>query len=136
MAYESSAVVGSGLNPLKKDDCLLNPITGERHLRGTNVNVVNPEDASAGCSGLVTAVTLTGATVQIPTTPLKYRRSIALCNNSTSDTIYFGFDPSVTTGNGWPIPPGGSISLDINAHIPLWAVSGGSSTDVRVLELS
>lgn len=135
MAYESSAIVGSGINPLKKDVCV-NKITGERHLRGTQVVVVNPEDASAGCSGLVTPITLTGTTAQIPTTPLKYRRAISICNNSPTDTIFIGFDPGLTTGTGFPILPRSQLNMDINGQVIVYGVSGGTSTDVRILELS
>ncbi len=135
MAREASVIVGSGINPLKKDLCP-NETTQERHLRGTNTVVLNPEDASAGCSGIVTAITLGGATVKLPTTPLKYRRAISVCNNSTADTIYIGFDPSVSTGTGWPVPAGNTISMDINGQILIYGVSDGTSTDVRILELS
>ena len=135
MAREASVIVGSGINPLKKDVCP-NNTTKERHLRGTATVILNPEDASAGCSGLVTAVTLTGSTVQLPSTPLPYRRAVSICNNSTADTVYIGFDPGVSTGTGWPIPPGTAISLDINGDVKVYGVSGGTGTDVRILELS
>jgi hypothetical protein len=137
MARESTAIIGSGLNPLKKNVCR-NNTTGESYIHGTNVNVTNPEDFSAGGSGLVTLFTLGNTAAQIPSTPLKYRRSISIYNNgsSASDIIYFGFDPSVTTGDGYPIRPGCQISMDINGEIPVWAVSAGTATDVRILELS
>ena len=135
MAFESSAIVGSGINPLKKDLCV-NQTTGERYLRGTQVVVVNPEDASAGCSGLVTTTTLTGSTVQLPLTPLKYRRAISICNNSATDTIFIGFDPGLTTGTGFPILPRSQLNMDINGQVIVYGVSGGTSTDIRVLELS
>jgi hypothetical protein len=135
MARESSVIVGSGINPLKKDVCP-NNTTKERHLRGTNTVILNPEDASAGCSGLVTAVTLGASTVQLPTAPLPYRRAISICNNSTSATVYIGFDVGVTTGTGWPIAPGSAISLDINGDVKVYGASDSAGTDVRILELS
>ena len=134
MAKEASVIVGSGINPLKKN-VPTNNTTQESHLRGTSVVVLNPEDGSAGGSGLVTTVTLTGTTVQLPSKPLKYRRAISICNNSAADTIYIGFDLNVTTGTGWPIAPKNTISLDINGQVIIYGVSDGS-TDVRILELS
>lgn len=134
MAREASVIVGSGINPLKKDVCV-NNTTGERHLRGTAVVILNPEDGSAGCSGLVTAVTLGITAVQLPSTPLKYRRAISICNNS-AETIYIGFDPGVVTGTGWPIPAGTAISLDINGQVLVYGVGASNSLDVRILELS
>jgi len=135
MAHEASIIIGSGINPLKKD-VPANGTTHESHLRGTNVVLLNPEDCSAGGSGLVTAVTLGGTVAKLPTTPLKYRRAISILNNSTSDTVYIGFDPTVTTGTGWPLAAGGSISFDMNGDVLLYGLSSGTSTDVRILELS
>lgn len=135
MAYEASVIVGSGINPLKKQVCV-NDTTQERHLRGTNVVVLNPEDGSAGCSGLASAITVGTSAVKLPTTPLKYRRAISICNNSTTETLYLGFDPGVTTGDGWPLAPGGAISFDLNGQVEVYGISSGVSTDVRTLELS
>ncbi len=135
MAREGSIIVGSGTNPLKKNVCT-NNTSQERHLGGTQTIVINPEDASAGCSGLVTAITLTGTAVKLPTKPLKYRRALSVCNNSATDTIYIGFDDSLTTGTGWPMAAKTTISLDVNGDILVWGVSDGVSTDVRILELS
>lgn len=135
MAREASAIVGSGLNPLKKQVCL-NETTQERHLRGTAVAVLNPEDSSAGCSGAVTALTVGSSVVKLPETPLKYRRAVSVLNNSSEDILYIGFDPGVTVSNGWPLNPGGCISFDANGDIILYGVSNGTNTDVRILELS
>ena len=135
MAREATVIVGSGINPLKKDVCV-NSTTGERHLRGTATVILNPEDASAGCSGLTTAMTVAGTATQLPLTPLPYRRAISICNNSASETLYIGFDPSVSTGTGYPIPAMTSISMDINGQVLVYGVSDGSNVDVRILELS
>lgn len=135
MAHEASIIVGSGINPLKKD-VLANETTHERHLRGTNVVLLNPEDGSAGGSGLVTAMTVGGTAVKLPTTPLKYRRAVSVYNGTTGDILYVGFSPDLTTGTGWPIVAGASLALEINAEVLLYGVSDGTSTDVRILELS
>jgi hypothetical protein len=134
MAHESSVIVGSGLNPLK-DTTPVNATTNERHLRGTQVVVVNPEDGSAGGSGLVTAVTVSTLATKLPLTPLVYRRAIALANQSQSVTLYIGFGPEVTTSNGFPIGPGATMPMDINGEIEVYGIAN-SSVDVRVLELS
>lgn len=133
MARESSAIVGSGINPLKTLVCV-NNTTKERHLRGTQVVLINPEDASAGNSGVATQLTVSTSAAKLPTTPMKYRRAIAIFNNS-SETLYIGFDPSVTTGNGWPIPASSSLPMDINAAVEVYGIAS-SSIDVRILELS
>jgi hypothetical protein len=134
MAQESSVIVGSGLNPLK-DAVPVNTTTGERHLRGTQVVVVNPEDASAGGSGLVTPVTVSTTAVKLPATPLPYRRAMAIANQSSSVTLYIGFDPSVTTSTGFPLGPGVTMPVDLNGSVQIYGIAT-SSIDVRVLELS
>ena len=53
MAYEATSIVGSGINPLKKQ-LPVNATTNRRNLRGTSVVLINPEDASAGGSGVTT----------------------------------------------------------------------------------
>tara|TARA_R110000824_G_scaffold208303_1_gene393884 strand:- start:784 stop:1191 length:408 start_codon:yes stop_codon:yes gene_type:complete len=135
MAHEASIIIGSGISPLKKD-VPANNTSHESHLRGTNVVLINPEDCSAGGSGLVTALTLTATVAKLPITPLKYRRAVSVLNNSTADTVYVGFDPAMTTATGWPLSAGGSISFDLNGEVLLYGVSSGSATDVRILELS
>ncbi|MHA2063075.1 MAG: hypothetical protein ACXABY_01720 [Candidatus Thorarchaeota archaeon] len=135
MAYESSVIVGSGIGPLKKLLCP-NSTTKERHLRGTQVVVINPEDGSAGGSGLVTAVTVNETAVQLPSSPLVYRRAISICNNSALNTLYIGFGPELQTGTGWPIPAGTTISMDVNGQVVVYGISDGAGTDVRILELS
>lgn len=134
MAYEASIVVGSGINPLKKQVCP-NETTQERHLRGTNIVLLNPEDSSAGCSGLATQVNVGSSVVKLPTTPLKYRRAIAIFNNDSSENLYIGFSPDVTTGTGWPIPPSSSLPMDINSEVEVYGIAS-STIDIRILELS
>jgi hypothetical protein len=134
MANESSVVVGSGLNPLKR---LIpeNSVSHERHIRGTNAVIINPEDSSVGGSGLVSTKTVGSLATKIPTTSMRNRRAIAIYNNSSSVTLYIGFDSSLSVSNGWPLPPGASIPFDMNAEIEIYGVAS-SSVDVRILELS
>jgi len=137
MATESSVIIGSGLNPRK----LLvptNSVSKEAHLRGTDVIVINPEDSSAGRSGLATQINIGTSAAQIPSVPLKYRRALSIRNNSTTAILYIGFSSSVTTGTGFPIKPGEALPMDMNAGIIIWGISdaNGGNADVRVLELS
>jgi len=137
MAYESSIVVGSGLNPSKKL-MPLNNITNERHLRGTSVVILNPEDASAGGAGAVTALSVGFSGVKLPDSPLVGRRAIAVHNNDPIYTLYVGFGSGVTPENGWPVSAGSCIPMDLNGQIQLYGISQGSgvSIDVRILEVS
>jgi len=134
MANESSVVVGSGLNPLKRV-IPENSVSHERHLRGTNAVIINPEDSSVGASGLVSMKTVGSTATKLPTSAMRNRRAIAVYNNSSSVTLYIGFDTSLTVNNGWPLPPGASIPFDMNAEIEIYGVAV-SNVDVRILELS
>ena len=135
MAYEATVIAGSGINPLKKD-LPAHPVTGRAYIKGTSVVVLNPEDASAGGSGLVTTITLDATTVQIPLIPLRNRRAMSICNNHASEKIYIGFSPNLLTGTGWPIPAGATQPLQLNGDVIVYAIGDTTGMDVRVLELS
>lgn len=135
MAYEATTTVGSGINPAK-NALPVNPTDGERHLRGTAVVVLNPEDNSAGMSGLVTQLTVSGVAVKLPSSPLSYRRAVAIRNfNSTSGVLYIGFDSAVTTSNGYPLDAGESLPLQMNGAVDVWGVAD-TSVDARIIELA
>lgn len=135
MAQESTVIVGSGINPLKQQ-LGVNPTTHERHLRGTSVVVLNPEDASAGFNGAITQVTTTsGVSIQLPSAPLTYRRAIAIRNNAGAGTLYVGFTSGVTINDGYPLEAGESFPLQINGDIRVWGVSN-FAIDVRIIEVA
>ena len=134
MAQESSVIVGSGLNPVKYA-IPFNSRSNERHLRGSDVVVVNPEDASAGLSGLASRVILAGgAAQQLPNSPLTYRRAVSVRNNSAA-TLYVGFTSAVSTATGYPLASGQSLPLQVNGAIRIWGIAD-SAVDVRIIELA
>ena len=79
MASENTSTVGSGINPLKYS-MVMNPFSQERHLRGTAIINLNPEDNSAGLAGRSSAVSVGTTATLIPTAPLVYRRAISVFN--------------------------------------------------------
>jgi hypothetical protein len=136
MAYESSVTIGSGLNPAK----LLVPVNAvskERHLRGTDVVVLNPEDASAGIGGATTQLTLSsGVPALLPSAPLTYRRAVAIRNfNTSTGTLYVGFTSGVTVADGYPLEAGESFPIQANGAIGIWGITD-VEVDVRVIELA
>lgn len=134
MAQESSVVIGSGLNPAKYATPV-NARSQERHLRGTDVCVINPEDASAGLLGLTSRVITTGGVAsQLPAAPLAYRRAVSIRNNSAA-VLYVGFTSGVTTATGFPLSSGQSLPLQVNGAIKVWGIAD-SAVDVRIIELS
>ena len=61
-----------------------------------------------------------GAAVQLDGTA--GRQSITVQNMDAAETIYIGKDNTVTTATGYPIGPGGDITID-HSNGPVWAIS-------------
>lgn len=57
------------------------------------------------------------------------RDRIAIVNNGPA-TVYIGFDTSVTTGNGFGLPPSVGIALDVYSTVYVIAAAGGSTVSV------
>jgi len=134
MAQESSVIIGSGLNPAKYATPF-NARSNERHLRGTDVCVINPEDNSAGLVGSGSQRTTTSnVPTLLPLTPLPYRRAIAIYNASAAP-LYIGFNSNVSASNGFPLASGQTLPLQVNGAIKVWGISA-SPVDVRIIELA
>jgi hypothetical protein len=108
---------------------------GRKYMTGTNVVVINPEDASAGGMFQTTQIDIGGVATQIVAAPLEYRRSVAIRNKSIAGTLYLGETSSVTTDTGFPVEPGEVFQADINGNVQLWGISD-ATIDVRVIELN
>lgn len=82
-----------------------------------------------------TAVTVTGTATALPSSALANRRAVVIYNNGAVDIFIGGSD--VTTSTGIPVPAGGtSPSFDAGSSMTLYAISGGTSVNTRVLEIS
>jgi hypothetical protein len=77
-------------------------------------------------------ISLGGAATRIPTTPLQYRKSLLIFNNS-GDIIYIG-GSDVTAINGYPIYPRGQMNIQIEDGVDLYAISAGAASDIRICE--
>ncbi len=79
-------------------------------------------------------VTVATTATQLAGQDLK-RRSISLFNNSGAD-VFFSQNQSITTGNGFVLKAGASVSLvreeGDEPELPLWAVVAAGTADVRV----
>ena len=80
--------------------------------------------------------TVTGTATAIPATALKGRESIAIYNvDNSTETIYIG-DSTVTTANGFPLTSSAPvISIDADDSVIIYAISDGTSVNVRSLEI-
>lgn len=72
--------------------------------------------------------------VKVGATILANRKVLTLFNNSNR-TYYWGFNSSVTTANGLPIPGGSEKTWLINDVVSIWVISdGGNNNSARVAE--
>ena len=55
--------------------------------------------------------------------------------NNGNATLYLG-DSEVTTSNGMPIPAGGTMALNMRLGAELYAVSDGTSQDIRIMKVN
>jgi hypothetical protein len=134
MAREASVLVGSGLTP-GLSGVPFNSTTQERHVTGTSVAVLNPEDASIGGRLRIDQVSVGSTATVLPASgTLEYRRSIAI-QNLGPDTLYIGNDSSVDPTTGWAIMSMSIFSIECKNNVQVWAVSAGSS-DVRTIQAS
>lgn len=78
------------------------------------------------------AVTIGNTATPIPATPLRYRKSLWIFNNS-SNVIYLGAD-DVSTVNGFPIYPRGEANVQIEDGVVLYGISAAGGDVIRILE--
>lgn len=130
MAYESTAIVGSGVSALREPS-----VQNVRNMRGSNGVVVNYEDINS-MLGIVqsSGLHVPGSRVQLtgPATRLRGRRQL-LIQNLGAGNVFIG-GSNVTTSNGVQVSSGSMITLDVLDFGDLWAVSN-STADVRVMEM-
>ncbi|GAI67701.1 unnamed protein product [marine sediment metagenome] len=65
------------------------------------------------------------------------RTSYILYNNHATQIIYLRRSKGVSTVNGFPLPPGGSLAFKIpedDVSGELWAIADGAATDLRFIE--
>lgn len=137
MARQGFSHLGSGTVPYIEDLQNHDDPT-KRYRDGSQVIVVNPEDFSVFRNGDCYQVSLSASTVTRLDKGLENRRAVAIANLSSTETIYVGFDNtvSVTGANGgFPIFPQTSISLDATNRIAIYGISA-SAVDVSIMEVS
>lgn len=57
-------------------------------------------------------------------------------NTASADILYWSYSQAkATTALGFPLYPGGVVTMDIDSGVTIYATSGGSTVDVRVVEV-
>lgn len=80
--------------------------------------------STGGGYGAVTVTTTVAEVIAVSAS----RRSLSLYNNGL-DAIYVGYNSSLTTNNGMPIPAGGEREITTSSAV--WAVAASGSQNVR-----
>lgn len=130
MAYESTAVIGSGVSVLREP-----AVQNVRHMRGSNSVVINYEDFNSLLGISRSSQLLASGVAQEATNPLSRlsaRRKMILQNLGPSNS--FIGSSEVTTSTGVRVASGEMFTVDILDYSEIWVVSEGIS-DVRVMEL-
>ena len=137
MTRQGFSHLGSGTVPYI-EDLQNNDDPSKRYRDGSQVIVVNPEDFSVFRNGDCYQVSLASSTATRLDKGLENRRAVAIANLSSTETIYVGFNDTVSlTGvnGGFPIFPQTSISLDATNRMSIYAISA-SALDVSVMEVA
>lgn len=99
---------------------------------GTQSGLVTREVKKTATSVVGTSVTCATTATAAPASALANRHSVCIYNNG-SNTIFIG-PTSVTTSNGFPVPPGGSFCDDVNTTQVYSCIVASGTENARVLE--
>lgn len=103
------------------------------------VAIMNPEDFSAWMGpGSTRQITLVPSTATRLDSGVVHRRSVAIANTSTTETLYVGFTDSITlTGvtGGFPLFPLTTITLNCTNRYQVYGIAG-SALVIGIMEVS
>lgn len=86
-------------------------------------------------SGRASATEVTETPAPILLSSLADRSGMLLKNYSTDKTMFVGFsEDEATLTQGFPVTPGETLSVDLDAGQELWACANSGTIDVRILE--
>lgn len=98
-----------------------------------NVNVTDRANSS-GVYGSLTVGT-TAVQVKVGGANLTNRKLVVIHNNS-GNTMYWGFNSSVTTSNGIVLFRDQVVSIPVGPNIDIYIISGSSAQNSRIAELA
>lgn len=111
------------------DDCDIAMALKGSNGGATSVLVIGPATARA-----YSASATTTTAVLVPST-LTDRQGLTLMNNGAGPILYVGFSSSqASTSEGWPIPQGGTLAMDLASGEEIYATASAGTIDVRIME--
>ena len=106
---------------------------------GSVTGSITPQGLSNGRN---TCMSVSTTALALPASPLANRNAMAIHNKSTTQTLYIGFDASVTAGDsigntaGWEVPPGGELHFDLQNTATIYGIFPTGADLVKLMELS
>lgn len=108
------------------------------HAKGLTIGSTDAKLLGAETGSTSTAsITSAAAQVLIPSA-LTARAGVMFHNFNTTpaDILYWSYvQANATTVAGFPLYPGGVVTMDIDAGVAIYATSGGATIDVRIAEV-
>lgn len=123
------------LRPLEVDSA-----TGELKVTGSVTGDITP--AGLRIAGRNTTMMVGTTAVALPVVPLALRNAMSIVNLSGTETLYIGFNASITADSvvgvtsGWEIGPNEGFNIDITETIPLYGIVATGSIMIKIMELS
>ena len=97
--------------------------------------IANAADVGSMGRGMaVSGFTVGGTAVEL-TAGLAHRKVIAI-NNQGADTAFIGPNSGEVITSMYPLAgSGGAISFNVTSGIAVWAMTDGTNTDIRIIEI-
>jgi hypothetical protein len=111
------------------------PCTFELRAKGLSSGQTSATIQSANSAKASQITVSSTPTILLPAALTDRKGVIIRHNGNTGTTLYLGFSQAqASTGIGYPISRGEALALDVATGAVLWAVSGTSVIDVRIIE--
>ena len=91
-----------------------------------------------GAVGALTSQSPSGSAARLlstgPVNPGRlYVQGVTIKNQHATDTIYVGFDATVTSGAGFHVPPGAALELPMSNLQNVWVITGAGAVNLHVV---
>jgi hypothetical protein len=111
------------------------PCTFELRAKGLSSGETSATIQSANTAKASQVTVSSTPTILLPAALTDRKGVIIRHNGNTGNTLYLGFSQAqASTETGYPLGKGEALALDVATGAVLWAVSGTSIIDVRIIE--
>lgn len=126
----AATIAGNNVNGQNKTR-IVDVFGAEIVLQTGNVPVVKIMN-NGGNNGPIT-VSTTAVPARTLGVNLANRKNLVIYNNGTA-TIYWGYDPALTSNSGIPLAIGQVTSLDVGSNTTIYLIAASGSHNVRIAE--